>query len=536
MLRSLLLISFFILNFASAQTPKILWQFDTKDMAFGQAAAADIDGDGKLEIAFSNYRNDSNIYVLNAEDGSLFWKYNTGGCNDVAPLIYDVDKDGDLEIILPGSCHPETFCFDADSGYVQWRTPTRGSDSPPTIADLDGDGKLEILHGEFGGYVRCIDATNGSTKWHLLVDANSWIQTAPVIIDADKDGQLDFVVANWNFGSDHRVFCYNGDTRALLWSDTLPADYMYHGTSWADLDNDGYIELVIGDYEGNLLCYNAENGSLNWQYKHNISSYAGAATSIADLDEDGRLEIVYVDGSRVIALNDSGKLIWEFLIPSAGQAFRGTTLADINGDKYIDVSFGASNGVVYALDGKDGRLIKSLDLRAHYGKKFDIRHGAIIADFNQDDTLDIFVVGGHAEYPDIHNNYGRAYAISWGKGRGPEWKMFRRDHLRSACVCNDSLLTNINKPLTQTSDIEIGIYPNPANDVLYLYSTERIELNGPIELLDMSGRRVKVLISNKLLQKGRTKFSVADMEDGVYLVKMESKELTRTLRFVKYQR
>ena len=528
----LLLLSILSWN-SNAQTPKILWQFDTKDMAFGQAAAADVDGDGKLEIAFANYRNDSNIYVLNAEDGSLYWKYNTGGCNDVAPLIYDVDKDGDLEIILPGSCNPETFCFDADSGFVQWRTRTRGSDSPPTIADLDGDGTLEILHGEFGGYVRCINAEDGTTQWHLLVDPNSWIQTAPIIIDADKDGQLDFVVANWNFGSDHRVFCYRGDSRALLWSDTLPEDYMYHGASWADLDKDGYIELVIGDYEGNLLCYNAENGSLNWRYKHPISSYAGAATSIADLNDDGRLEIVYLDGSRVIALNDTGGFIWSFTIPSLGQAFRGTTLADINDDKYIDVSFGASNGIVYALDGKDGSIVKSLDLAAHYGKKFDIRHGAIIADFNKDDTLDIFVVGGHAEYPAIQNNYGRAYALSWGKGQGPEWKMFRRDPRRSGCVCNDSLLTGAYKPLERSVNSSFVLYPNPGSQFINLVTRNPNLLTGPIEVLDLKGKKIRTISSEHFLNQGVLRLDISDLQSGVFLLRIPERERNHTLRFIK---
>ncbi|MBT3423471.1 MAG: PQQ-binding-like beta-propeller repeat protein, partial [Bacteroidetes bacterium] len=86
-------------NFVYSQTPQIKWWYDVNDSAFGNSASADLDGDGKLEIAFSCYRNDSTIYVLNAEDGSLLWKVNTGGCNDAAPLIFDVDMDDTLEVI-----------------------------------------------------------------------------------------------------------------------------------------------------------------------------------------------------------------------------------------------------------------------------------------------------------------------------------------------------------------------------------------------------------------------------------------------------
>ena len=99
-----------------AQETSIKWWFDLNDSAFGSAAAGDIDQDGYLEISFGCYRNDSMVYVLNAEDGSLLWKRNLAGdfegCNDVAPLIYDVNRDGKLEVVVPASCNPTTFCFE----------------------------------------------------------------------------------------------------------------------------------------------------------------------------------------------------------------------------------------------------------------------------------------------------------------------------------------------------------------------------------------------------------------------------------------
>jgi len=192
--------SLLFISKVNAQSPTIKWWYDINDASFGQSAAGDIDSDGKMEVVFGCYRNDSSVYALNAEDGSLLWKYNTHpygaeGCNDVAPIIYDVDNDDSLEVIVPSSCNPTTFCFNGKTGAVKWQTPTRGSDSPPTIADIDNDGKPEILHGEFEGYVICINAENGSVAWEIPVDLNSWIQTAPTVVDLDTNGQLDFVVA-----------------------------------------------------------------------------------------------------------------------------------------------------------------------------------------------------------------------------------------------------------------------------------------------------------------------------------------------------
>ncbi|MBK5284482.1 MAG: PQQ-like beta-propeller repeat protein, partial [Bacteroidia bacterium] len=296
-MKKILFFFIFIASITSkAQTPTIKWWFDTNDASFGQPAAGDIDGDGMLEVVFGCYRNDSSVYALNAENGSLLWKYNTHpvgaeGCNDVAPVIYDVDNDTHLEVIVPSSCNPVTFCFDGQTGAVKWQCNTRGSDSPPTIADLDNDGTPEILHGEFGGYVKCINGENGSPAWEIPVDTNSWIQTAPTIVDLDNNGQLDFVVGTWNFNHLDSIYAFRGDNHTRMWAYPVH-NYMYHGTAVADLDNDGKPELVIGSYNDTLYCINGENGTTKWKYAGS-GGYIGAPASIGDIDNDGHCEVVF---------------------------------------------------------------------------------------------------------------------------------------------------------------------------------------------------------------------------------------------------
>jgi outer membrane protein assembly factor BamB len=321
-----------------AQNPGIKWWFDTNDASFGQTAAGDIDDDGYLELVFGCYRNDSSVYALNAEDGSLLWKYNTAspgveGCNDVAPVIYDVNNDDTLEVVVPASCNPTTFCFNGYTGKVKWQRATRGSDSPPTIADLDQDGKPEILHGEFGGYVICLNAENGTVAWEIAVDPDSWIQTAPTIADLDGDQQPDFVVATWNSvaGDTNKVYAYRGYDHELLWTFPL-TDVVYHGSAVANLDNDSKPELLLGDYSGTLTALNGEDGSFYWNYLLEDGYYAGAPASIADLDHDGSCEAVFVSWFKVIALRSDGELFWHYSIPDYGTAFRGAAIADINGD------------------------------------------------------------------------------------------------------------------------------------------------------------------------------------------------------------
>lgn len=454
------------------QNPGILWWFDTDDSSFGQTASGDIDNDGQDELVFGCYRNDSCIYALNAEDGSLLWKYNASGsgegCNDVAPVIFDVDGDLQMEVVVPSSCNPKTFCFNGTTGAIEWQTPTRGSDSPPTIADIDNDGKPEILHGEFGGYVICINGEDGSIAWELLVDANSWVQTAPTIVDLDNDGQLDFVVATWNFSDDSKFYAYNGSTRALMWSKDMN-DYVYHGTSVADLDNDNKPELVIGDYSGKLWVINGDDGTEYWTY--DAPYYIGAPAVTGDVDGDGVCDVLFVSWFKVTALSNDGNLKWQYNIPDYGSPFRGVALSDMNNNGMPDAVFGCDDGKVYAVDGSTGILIWSMDLASHYGDTLEFDHAPVIGYFNEDDTLDLFIVGGQTDYPDFSGNYGRGYALSLGTTTAGTWPMFQYNIERNSSLCSYSGTPTEKYPMNP----EISIFPVPATQNLQI----NIILNAP---------------------------------------------------------
>jgi outer membrane protein assembly factor BamB len=517
-----------------AQFPQIKWFFDTHDASYGQSAAADIDGDGKLEIVFGCYRNDSCVYALNAENGTLLWKFNTHpngaeGCNDVAPVIYDVDGDDSLEVIVPSSCNPVTYCFRGSNGTVKWMTPTAGSDSPPTIGDIDNDGDLEILQGGFDGHVLCFDGKSGTIKWSLNVDENSWIQTAPTLVDLDTDGQLDFVVATWGFSGDtSKIYAFRGSDQSLLWKKPV-SDVIYHGTAVSDLDHDGKPELVIGSYNGILYAINGEDGSDAWTYSYSSSSYyyIGAPASIADLDKDGNCEVIFVDMNIVGALTNTGHLIWKYTIPDYGTSFRGVAIADINGDELPDVAFGTSEGSVVTLNGTNGSLIWDYNLAAHYGNTFELDNAPLIADFNNDNTLEIFIVGGHGEYPNFQNDYGRGYMIAAGIGTGPEWLMFQHDIRRQSSLCNDSTVSVPQNEMKKAG--EVNLYPNPSENEFFIerpvdcsdYLVEIINLNGE-------------LVKKVLLTSTATPVNIRDLARGFYFVRIINSGSILTKKLFKY--
>lgn len=503
----------------SVESQEILWHFDTYDSAFGQSATADIDGDGKLEIVFGCYRNDGYIYVLNAEDGSPLWVFNTAtpttdGCNDTAPLIYDVDQDGKLDVIVASSCKPTTYCFDGATGEIKWQADTRGSDSPPTIADLDGDGNLEILHGQFGGFVVCLDAKTGTKLWDLEVDANSWVQTAPTISDLDGDGLMDFVVATWSFAEENRIYAYRGYDQKLLWSKDV-SGYVYHGSAIADLDRDGSDEIIIGDYGGMLWVLNALDGKEKWTYQSNYA--IPSPVVVGDLYGVGNCEIIFTSYFQVIALKYDGSTLWTYDIPDYGQSFRGVALSDFDNNGLPDVVFATDNGLVIALDGMDGHKLWSINLGEDIAKEFDINHAPIIADMNGDGYKDIFVVGGKTDYPNFKENYGRGYCISTDMVAGSEWTMFQNNPQRTSSICsketnykNDDKNFDSNLILTQTKDdLQIN----------------NLVINSQVMIYDVLGN----LIQKVIAESDSVILDTKEFSKGVYFIKIG----TSTLKFIK---
>jgi outer membrane protein assembly factor BamB len=408
---------------------QILWWYPLDAPSFGSSAVDDIDEDGFLEIVFGTYFNDEHVYALNAEDGSLLWSYDTGGCNDASPVIADVDLDGHLDVVIPASSPSIVYCFDGMTGAVKWSRSTGASnciDSPPAVADVDNDEKQEILLGTFFGNIFCLNGEDGSINWQKNLGADSYIQSEPAVLDLNDDGQLDVVVAQ--FDGDCRMYALWGNNGTTLWYSDLPTDSMYHGCSFADLDQDEKPELVIGSYDNHLYIFNGEDGSLAWQYI--APYYIGAPTSIGDLNNDGYYEIICTSYNILRVFSHTGAVLWS--VTTGGDLFRGAALSDIDGDGVLDVVFGSYDGILRAVRGNNGQSIWAFDLQAHYGMYFEIGHAPVIADFNNDGKLDVFVVGGYGVYPP-DDNHGRAYALTAGDGSGPGWPMFRHDCRHSGC-------------------------------------------------------------------------------------------------------
>jgi hypothetical protein len=147
----------------------------------------------------------------------------------------------------------------ADSAML---TLTRGSNTTPALADLDGDGDLDLFVGEASGtlnYYRNV-GTRMAPRFELVSDEFGAIdvgrRSAPALVDLDGDGAVDLLVGTEDAG----ILWFRGRGPAADPVFDAPVTLGVAVTSFAapaaaDLNGDGSLELLVGVAQGGLLFF-----------------------------------------------------------------------------------------------------------------------------------------------------------------------------------------------------------------------------------------------------------------------------------------
>ena len=257
--------------------------FNGIDVGYRSAPSfVDLDGDGDLDAVFAS--SDGSLRTYDSNNADSGFTELTDAANPLdginggivsAPSFADLDGDGDLDLII-GSYDGTLRVFDnndADAGFSQLTGAANpldgidvGNDSAPTFVDLDGDGDLDLVVGGFFGALQLFDnndADDGFTE--LTGAANPFDSIAvgtnstPTFVDLDGDGDLDLVVGEY-FGT-LNVFDNNDadDGFTELTGAANPFDGIDVGSnsapSFVDLDGDGDLDLVVGEYTGTVVSF-----------------------------------------------------------------------------------------------------------------------------------------------------------------------------------------------------------------------------------------------------------------------------------------
>lgn len=203
--------------------------------------------------------------------------------------------------------------FSHSSSKYPWKL------SSPIAADMDNDGKLELI---LGNEVYNIDITNRNGK-----DSNTATllkRTTPpanVIedghaqaVDFNKDGYLDLLITNRD------VRGYYGNVCMYVWDfhnnkistpQIIPTNMSGKSIPLiADVDNDDNLEIIIqcavaySNEKIGCYKYNSDNMTFSyyWGFEPDEDSYSNACT-LFDFNLDGKNEVLLTDQSRVLIID-----------------------------------------------------------------------------------------------------------------------------------------------------------------------------------------------------------------------------------------
>lgn len=413
------------------QAPAVLWTIPLSSASFGAGAVADVNGDGILDIAFCTYFGDSKVRVVSGRDGSEIWSFDAGqgagrACLDASCRFADLDSDGTLDLVVPVSNTSQVIAFDARSGARKWTYEAGHGeciDTPPWIGDADGDGATDIVVGTFKSRLHVIRARDGAMVRSVQIAPRGAVQSCPVVVDLNGDGLKDFVASTFN--GDHRVVAANGAVgEPPLGEDRGPRPVhelwhvqtggsMYHGVSVGDLDGDGRPDLAVGSYDGKVYAFRSD-GSEIWTAAIG-ERYIMGPTVIADVNGDRKPEVI-VAGDRVTAISADGTTLWSVPFDAPGSYWsvtRGVSVADMDGDGSPDLAALNGRGLFKVLRGRDGATLFELDCAPLCDKPVRTNsHLPLIADFDADGRVDVFLVVGHADGRNPQNGTGAAVCLT----------------------------------------------------------------------------------------------------------------------------
>ncbi|MFH2028065.1 MAG: VCBS repeat-containing protein, partial [Nanoarchaeota archaeon] len=275
------------------------------------------------------------IKVYDYSSGTLSLKCNNShGRIEGAPVIYDIDRDNEYEIIYTTSnynCAPDESCsnklyiINADSCTIEHSISLDiSSRVGVSIADLDSDSNLEIVvNGKTGAggsndphKIQVYDANTETKEWEYAGDGNLYLlYAAPNIVDIDGDGSYDIILAE-------------NTTRLLILnsSGNISQNYDLTGDIGSnpivgDLDGDSKAEITVKRAGSPISIFAPISGANTQPYIMPIDNITALAGELIDINESGKLSAFDFDNDNLtfyysFPFNESG--LWQSTVNDTG--------------------------------------------------------------------------------------------------------------------------------------------------------------------------------------------------------------------------
>lgn len=501
------------------------------------------------DTCYNYMADDSKYYKDQAHSGSTI-------------LSWDMDGDSDKDLLLGDiSCFSLSYAQNGGSATTAYITQTDSTlsacDIPVDIdnfpaafsIDANNDGKKDLIAAPNvtnGGisldncwYYKNVGTGSTTTLEYQtsqflqndMIDAGQ--NNYPVFVDYNVDGFLDLVMGNYAYYSNGQYISsltlyQNTGTNTNPQFDLLTRDWLNSSSlglkslapTFGDLDNDGDLDMILGEEEGNIHLFTNSAGagnimslSLTTAYYQSIDVDKASMPQLVDVNRDNLLDLIigkktgYINyykntGTPTSAIftlqTDSfGKV--DVQIPGWYTGYSTPFLTEIDSTHEYYLYVGSENGKVYLYNNIDNNLTGEFTL---------------IDSIVQHNTV------GSRSAPtlaDIDNNGNLEMAV--GNFRGG-LSLFKQ---------SDSLVGIMENNKTKTN-LTFSVYPNPANNLISIQSNNTKSAPFTVCIYNSVGQ-----IVNEYSCKDTDtplQIDISNLRQGIYYLEITSKESHCNNRFV----
>ena len=550
----------------------VLWtQALAGGMAQYPAAVGDINNDGILEIvvltAYGNARGGINVF--DASGNFLLMMVTNNNPLICAPVLADINNDGELEIIFNGRGKASA---NVSAGIHVWNL--QGEELPgfpfempstpsftPTLADLDGDGFLELFTATTTALF-CVSHTGEMLYTIESQEAYKYSYQSPIVVDLDGNGEWSLVGACHGDNPNHYIRnAHSGEYREG-WP--KPISSWTYSAPTVVKNEDNYAIFMGMSGQGNVFYQYDANGNVAPGFPLNLTSGIEGFITVADIDGDGENEIItdfnLMEGDLgyIRAWEMDGTEVTEGfpLRPQGLSYMNGANFGDIDGDGQLEIvtltyiQTMSPDDPVYVTAYALNQPVENLVVGTYKGSNDRmgwLREEEVVISCNPARNLTADTGG---DFPEVYLHWTEPEAGSTGN-------LLNYMITRNGELIADSLVTteyadsdvlffetyeyviiavfddgceSSCRPLSVTlipdaiseNAKEAKIYPNPAKGTLHVEGKDILQ----VELFNIVGQKVLSI------KEGFEAIQLDQLPIGIYFVRLQSKQGEKTVKLI----